>query len=176
MAKSGAQVIAVLKAQTGALGGGCDRALAMTEGDSVAKKLKITWTCLYRADFPPWKLEHRCYFCGPGCAEVGRAAHQSVLVNMQLSHCNVGDVFQAKKIAETGLSGISGAGLVTVFRIVCAISGNANLFCLTNMMQRLWDGFYDSWLISGTTLCILNHPHDWWRSLLSDLSQAVLTG
>lgn len=134
--------------------------------------------------FPPWKPEHRCYFCGPGCAEVGGAGPQRVLVNTQLSQCDVGDMMcdvGARKTAETGLSGLSGAGWLTVFHGVCAISGNSNLFCLMNMMQRHWGGFHGVWLFTGTTLCILKYLHDWPRSLLPDCSQAgvimtVLTG
>lgn len=184
MAKSGVQVIAALKDPTRSLGSGRDRALAMAEGDPVVKTLKITWTCHYCAYSPPWKPEHRCYFCGPGCAEVGGAGPQRVLVNTQLSQCDVGDMMcdvGARKTAETGLSGLSGAGWLTVFHRVCAISGNSNLFCLMNMMQRHWGGFHAVWLFTGTTLCILKYLHDWPRSLLPDCSQAgvimtVLTG
>lgn len=88
------------------------RAPVVTEGDSVGQKLKIMPT--------PENLNTGAIFVARA---VPRWAEHciSVLVGMQLSQCNVGDISQARKIAETGLTGISGDGWGPSFHIVCAM-------------------------------------------------------
>lgn len=109
-----------------------------------------------------WKFEHRCYFCGPGCAEVGRALHQCAgsyaAVTVQCWWHFTGEK-NSRNWTNRNLRGRLGAYLPYS---LCYVRQQKSLLAVSwtwcNLAATVFKTF---WLITGTTLRSLMYPHDW---------------